>query len=98
MRGVLKFLLKDKPLKIQRGDPWGKKYFFHKSSSILFRVGSNDQKLYADSKNIHINRVGGSGSDAATATTAAATATTTATVNTIATPLIYIFLESAQNF
>ena len=82
-----------------KGGPLGeKKYFFHKSSSILFRVGSNDQKFYADSKNIHINRVGGHGSDAATATTAAATATTTATVNTIATPLIYIFLESAQNF
>ena len=41
----------DKPLKIQRR----KKYFFHKSSSILFRVGSNDQKFYADSKNIYIN-------------------------------------------
>ena len=44
---------------------------------ILLRVRSKDQKFYADSKNIYINRVGSSGgvASAATATATAAAAT-----------------------
>ena len=42
-------------VKIQRGDPWMKKIFFRLRSQILFRLGLNDQKPGADSKNIYIN-------------------------------------------
>ena len=50
-----------KKVKIQRGDPWLKKIFFRLRSQILFRLGLNDQKPGADSKNIYINVLCGIG-------------------------------------
>ena len=44
-----------KKVEIQRGDPWMKKIFFRLRFQILFRLGLNDQKPGADSKNIYIN-------------------------------------------
>ena len=44
-----------KKVKIQCVDPWMKKIFVRLRSQILFRLGLNNQKPGADSKNIYIN-------------------------------------------
>ena len=78
-----------------KGGPLDEKIFFSpKSSLILVRVGSNDQKFCADSKNIYINGV----AMVLTVVVAVAVLMVAASLPMPPTLLICIFLESAYNF
>ena len=65
---------------------------------ILGRVGSNDQKFCADSKNIYINGVAMVLTVAVVVAVAAAVVAVAASLPLPPTLLICIFLESAYNF